>query len=71
MTKKRANTKQTVTITAPRGSTRVKAGGNTYPVGEPIEVTDETITALQEIRGVTVDVAGEPDADTPQPTTEE
>jgi hypothetical protein len=65
----------TVTVTSARpGIRRVRAGGKTFPVGEPVpNVAQKTIDVLQEMPGVTVDVAGkdQPDADTPETTDEE
>lgn len=61
---------QTVTITARRGTTSVHVADQTLPVGEPVDgLTEETITALEAIPGVTVTVAGEPDEDNPAPPT--
>ena len=58
----------TVTVTARPGVRRVIAGGQVFPTGQPVhDVPDKTIKTLEGMPGVTVDVAGQPDADTPEP----
>lgn len=63
----------TATVTSARQGIRaVHAGGQIFPVGEPVpDVSQQTIDALKAMPGVHVDVAGEPDVDTPAPSTEE
>jgi hypothetical protein len=63
----------TVTVTVDQPGTRsIHAGGRVFPIGQPVpNVAQKTIDILQEMPGVNVDVAGEPDADTPETTDEE
>ena len=58
---------KTVTVTtSQRHVTRIRAADQVFPVGQPVDnVPQETIDALEAMPGVTVDVAGTPDADTP------
>jgi hypothetical protein len=63
---------RTIIVSAGRGIRRVIVGDQIFPVGEAVpDVSEQTIEALEAMPQVSVDVAGEPDVDTPELTDEE
>jgi hypothetical protein len=63
----------TITVTPSRGIRSVRVDGQTIPVGQPVDVSEDTIKALEGMPGVSVDVAGQdnPDVNTPDTINEE